>query len=137
MLSIEDRLIYAIMLANTMNTTRFMGISTTILSVALLALFIQPSLDFSQEAFAENKSMKKNSVKMIQQIQTHDNVSLELSVPETIMAGKLVPINARVIDSDNNANLSHTDWSYSIIGPEDQIVHKNYYPSRTFWNHEL
>ena len=101
-----------------------MGISTTILSVALLVLFVQPSLDFSQEAFAENKSMKKDSVKMIQQIQTQDNVSLELSVPETIMAGKLVPINARVIDSDRNANLSHTDWSYAVIGPDGQIIHK-------------
>ena len=112
------------MLAYTMNTTRFMGISTTILSVALLVLFVQPSLDFSQEAFAENKSMKKDSVKMIQQIQTQDNVSLELSVPETIMAGKLVPINARVIDSDRNANLSHTDWSYAVIGSDGQIIHK-------------
>ena len=101
-----------------------MGISTTILSVALLVLFVQPSLDFSQEAFAENKSMKKDSVKMIQQIQTQDNVSLELSVPETIMAGKLVPINARVIDSDRNANLSHTDWSYAVIGSDGQIIHK-------------
>ena len=112
------------MLSYTMNTTRFMGITTTILSIALMALFVQPSIDFSQDAFAEKKSMENNSVKMITQTLTQDNVSLEFSVPETIMAGKLVPINAKVIDSANNAHLSHTDWSYAIIGPDGEIVHK-------------
>ena len=124
MIAIRDTLIYASMIAFTMNTTRFMGISTTILSVALMALFAQPSIDFSQDAFAEKKSMEDDSVKTITQIQTQDNVSLEFDVPETIMAGKLIPINAKVIDSDRNANLSHTDWSYAIIGPDGQVVHK-------------
>ena len=107
------------MLSYTMNTTRFMGISTAILSVTLMALFVQPSFETSQNAFAEN-----DPVKIISQTQTQDNISLEFSVPETIKAGKLVPINARVVDSDKNANLSHTDWSYAIIGPDGQIIHK-------------
>jgi len=102
-----------------MNTTRFMGITTTILSVTLMALFVQPSVDFSQDVFAE-----KESVKLIRQMQTQENVSLEFSAPETIMAGKLVPINAKVADSVRTANLSHTDWSYAIIGPDGEIVHK-------------
>ena len=102
-----------------MNTTRFMGISTTILSVTLIALFVQPSVDFSQDVFAE-----KGSIPTIQHIQTQDNVSLEFSIPETIMAGKLVPINAKVVDSNLIANLSHTDWSYAIIDPDGDIVHK-------------
>lgn len=102
-----------------MNTTRFMGITTTILSITLVALFVQSSVDFSQDVFAE-----KNSMKLIQQIQTQDNISLEFSVPEIIMAGKLVPINAKVVDSDLTANLSHTDWSYAIISPDGEIVHK-------------
>ena len=102
-----------------MNTTRFMGITTMILSVTLIALFVQPSVDFSQDVFAE-----KDSVQLIQQIQTQDNVSLEFSIPETIMAGKLIPINAKVVDSDRTANLSHTDWSYAIINPDGEIVHK-------------
>ena len=89
-----------------------------------MALFVQPSIDFSQDVFAEKKSMENDSVKMITQTSTQDNVSLEFSVPETIMAGKLVPINAKVVDSTNNAHLSHTDWSYAIIGPDGQIVHK-------------
>ena len=80
MLSIKDRLIYASMLAYTMNTTRFMGISTAILSVALMALFVQPSIDFSQDAFAEKKSMVNDSVKTITQIQTQDNVSLKFGI---------------------------------------------------------
>ena len=102
-----------------MNTTKFMGITTTILSITLVALFVQPSVDFSQDVFAE-----KDSMKLIQQIQTQDNVSLEFSTPEIIMAGNLVPINAKVVDSERKANLSHTDWSYAIIGPDGEIVHK-------------
>ncbi|MGI9567037.1 MAG: cupredoxin domain-containing protein [Nitrosopumilus sp.] len=112
------------MLAYTMNTTRFMGISTAILSITLMALFVQPSIDFSQDAFAAKKSMENDSARMITQTLTQDNVSLEFSVPETIMAGKLVPVNAKVTDSDRNAHLSHTDWSYAIIGPDGEIVHK-------------
>ena len=107
-----------------MNTTRFMGIFTAILSVALMALFVQPSIDFSQDAFATKKSMENDSVKMFTQIQTQDNVSLEFSFPEIIVAGKLIPLNAKVTDSDRNAHLSHTDWSYAIIGHDGEIVHK-------------
>lgn len=103
----------------TMNTTRFMGITTTILSIILVVIFIQPSTDFSQDVFAE-----KNSVLLMQQIQTQENVLLEFNIPETIIAGKLVPINAKVVDSKNTANLSHTDWSYAIIDPNGDVIHK-------------
>ena len=103
-----------------MNTTRFMGITTTILSITLVALFIQPSADLSQNAFAD-----KNSADLVEQIQTQDNVSLKFSSPQTIMAGKLVPINAVVLDSNLSAYLSHTDWSYAVIGPNGDIVHKS------------
>ena len=103
-----------------MNTTRFMGITTTILSITLMALFIQPSVDLSQNAFAD-----KSSVDLVEQIQTQDNVSLKFSSPQTIMAGKLVPINAVVLDSNLSAHLSHTDWSYAVIGPNGDIVHKS------------
>ena len=112
------------MISYTMNTTRFMGISTAILSVVLMALFVQPSIDFSHDAFAEKKSIVDDSVKMLTQTMTQDSVSLEFSVPETIIAGKLVPVNAKVTDSDRNAHLSHTDWSYAVIGPGGEIVHK-------------
>ena len=107
-----------------MNTTRFMGITTTILSIILVAFFVQPSIDFSQDVFAVQNSMKTNSVKLIEQTQTQDNVSIEFSVPETIVAGTLVPVNAKVTDSNRVANLSHTDWSYAIIGPDGEIVHR-------------
>ncbi len=45
-----------------MNTTRFMGITTTILSVTLMALFVQPSVDFSQDVFAEKAEGSPGSV---------------------------------------------------------------------------
>ena len=106
-------------LSRTMNNKKFMGITSTILSVTLMVLFVQPSDDFSQEVFAE-----KTNQMPIQQIQTQDNVSLEFNSPEIIMAGELVPINARVVDSNLSANLSHTDWSYAIIGPDGEVVHK-------------
>lgn len=101
-----------------------MGISTTILSIALLILFVQPSAELSQDVFAEQNSINQDSVPMIKQIQTQDNVSVEFSVPKIIMAGKLIPINAKVIDSNLDANLSHTDWAYSIIGPNGEIIHR-------------
>jgi len=103
-----------------MNTKTFMGMTSTILSVSLLVLFVQTSPNLSQDVFAED-----NSVKLVQQIQKQDNVSLEFGAPEIIMAGELVPINARVTDSKLSANLSHTDWSYAVIGPNGELVHKS------------
>ena len=101
-----------------MTTKKFMGITTTILSIFLMVLFVQPSQDLPKEAFAEIPD------NLIRQVQTKDNVTLEFSAPEMIVAGKLVPINARVIDQNNSANLSHTDWAYAIIGPNGEIVHR-------------
>ena len=96
-----------------------MGISSTILSVTLMALFVQPSVDFSQDAFAQQIENQ-----LVQQYLTQDQVTLEFSAPEIIVAGELVPINAVVLDENRKANLSHTDWSYAIIGPDGEIVHK-------------
>ena len=112
------------MIAFTMNTTRFMGITTTILSVALMVLFVQPSSEFSNDVFAEKKDMTKD-IKMITEIKKQENVGLEFSVPETIIAGNLVPINARVHELGKNANLSHTDWSYSVIDPNGKVLHRS------------
>ena len=100
-----------------------MGVATVTLSLSLLALFIQPSGDFlPQEAFAKEEHMMMT---MIAETQRQDSVGLEFSVPETIVTGKLIPINARVFDLDNDANLSHTDWSYAVIDPNGNIVHKS------------
>lgn len=107
-----------------MNTTRFMGMTTAILSVTLMVLFVQPSIDFSQDAFAEKKDIAKD-IKMTTEIQRQDDVGLEFSAPEMIIAGKLVPINARVHDLSQDANLSHTDWSYSVIDPNGNILHRS------------
>lgn len=85
-----------------------------------MALFIQPSVDLSQNAFAD-----KSTVDLVEQIQTQDNIYLKFSSPQTIMAGKLVPINAVVLDSNLSAHLSHTDWSYAVIGPNGDIIHKS------------
>jgi len=67
---------------------------------------------------------EKTSMQMTKEVQTQNDVALEFSVPETIVAGELVPINARVHDSSNDANLSHTDWAYAIISSDGQIVHR-------------
>ena len=101
-----------------------MGMTTAILSIALMVLFVQPSTDFSQDAFAEKKDTKKD-IKMTTEIKRQDDVGLEFSVPETIIAGKLVPINARVHDLSQDANLSHTDWSYSVIDPNGNVLHRS------------
>ena len=124
MIAIGNMLLYDSMIAISMNTTRFMGITTTILSVAMMVLFVQPSDDFSRDVFAEKKDAIKD-IKMTTEIKRQDNVGLEFGVPETITAGKLVQVNARVHDSNQNANLSHTDWSYSIIDPNGNVLHKS------------
>ncbi len=83
-----------------MNPKKSMAITSTILSLSLMVLFMQPSVDLSQEVFAEETSMKLTT-----EIQRQNGVAVEFSVPETIMAGELVPINARVFDLNRDANL--------------------------------
>ncbi|WP_158507452.1 cupredoxin domain-containing protein [Candidatus Nitrosotenuis cloacae] len=87
-----------------------------------------------EENKMENEMMKSKEMtkrandapmKIVKKIQTQDNVSVEFRVPETIVAGKLIPINARVYDASNEGNLSHTDWSYAIIDSNGNIVHKS------------
>ena len=103
-----------------MTKTKLMATTSTILSLSLMVLFIQTSDEVvSQVAFAE-----KNPIRMIEMVQKQNDVAVEFSVPETIVAGELVPINAKVFDLSRDANLSHTDWAYAIIGPDGEIVHR-------------
>lgn len=105
-----------------MTKTKLMATTTTILSLSLIVLFIQTSDEVvPQTAFAENSPLS-----LIEKTQQQDNVAVEFSFPETIIAGELVPINAKVIDLNHkNSNLSHTDWAYAIIGPDGEIVHRS------------
>ncbi len=154
---------------------RTLGISTIILSVSLMMLFVPgfPEL-LSQDVFAlkskgnplttvgssspicgdrlcsevsdiEMKSVSSGSmkgnrimknipamndkivdyVKLETQIQQKDGVGLEFRVPETIFAKQLTPINARVLDTSLDANLSHTDWSYTVTNSDGDIIHKS------------
>lgn len=103
-----------------MNSKKLMATTTTILSLSMMVLFLQTSGDVSQEVFAETIQMK-----MTKEVQKQNDVAVEFSVPETIVAGELVPINAKVVDLNRGANLSHTDWSYAIVGPNGEIVHKS------------
>ena len=98
-----------------------MATTITMLSLSLIAMFIQTSNEVvPQVVYAQN-----DSIEMIEQTQKQDNVAVELSVPQTIIAGELVPVNAKVFDlKRGSSNLSHTDWSYSIIGPNGEIVHR-------------
>ena len=81
-----------------------------------------------EDKMMEPKKMMVSStmtaMQMTREIQTQNDVSIEFRVPETIIAGELVPINARVYDTGKEANLSHTDWSYAIIGPNGEVIHK-------------
>lgn len=64
-------------------------------------------------------------MKMQTETQQMQGVSLEFNVPETIVAKTLVPINARVFDTTENANLSHTDWAYTVTDSQGNIIHKS------------
>jgi len=64
-------------------------------------------------------------IEMKTEIQQNEDVGLEFSVPQTIIAKKLVPINARVFDSTLDANLSHTDWAYAVTNSDGHVIHKS------------
>lgn len=153
-----------------------MSLSTFVMSLALIALFVPGTSDFlSQDVFAlkgdgvqtrsygsvnsdvcgdrlcsevQNDSIKsatpavmkddqaisnvpaiQNTIasdsQMLTEIKQTDGVGLEFSVLETINANILTPINARVLDTNNNANLSHTDWSYAVTNSNGKIIHKS------------
>jgi len=104
-----------------MTKTKLMATTITMLSLSLMVVFVQTSDEvLSQIAYAV-----KDPIKMIEKTQRQNNIAVEFSFPETIVAGKLVPINAKVIDLERGlANLSHTDWAYAIIGPDGEIVHR-------------
>ncbi len=61
----------------------------------------------------------------ITETQQSQGVGLEFNVPETIIAKNLVPINARVFDTAQGANLSHTDWSYAVTNSDGDVIHKS------------
>lgn len=73
----------------------------------------------------ESVPVEMNDVDMKIEIQEMDGVGLEFSVPETIIAKKITPINARVFDTTQNSNLSHTDWAYAVTNSEGIIIHKS------------
>ena len=98
-----------------------MATTLAMLSLSLMVVFVQTSDEVVQQAaYAE-----ADTTKLITQTQMKNNIAVEFSVPQMIVAGELVPVNAKVIDLNRgNSNLSHTDWSYSIIGPNGEIVHR-------------
>ena len=104
-----------------MTKTKLMTTTIAMLTLSLMVVFVQTSDEvLTQIAYAE-----KDLIKMIEKTQRQNNIAVEFSFPETIVAGKLVPINAKVIDLERGlANLSHTDWAYAIIGPDGEIVHR-------------
>jgi len=64
-------------------------------------------------------------MEMKTEIQQEDNIGFEFSVPQTIIAKKLVPINARVFDAALDVGLSHIDWAFSLTNSDGQIIHKS------------
>lgn len=82
--------------------------------------------DSSMMNVAENPSVNKtyDDVMFNTEIQQMQGVSLEFSSPEIILAKTLVPINARIFNSIENANLSHTDWAYTITNSQGDTIYK-------------
>jgi plastocyanin len=76
----------------------------------------------------EESMMKEESmidIEMKTETQEMDGIGFEFSVPQTIIAKKLVPINARVFDAALDAGLSHIDWAFSLTNSDGQIIHKS------------
>jgi len=80
--------------------------------------------EMMQESESTMMTKEMMDIEMKTEIQQSDGIGFELSVPEIIIAKKLVPINARVFDSIKDSSLSHIDWSYAVTNSDGHIIHK-------------
>ena len=96
-----------------------MSITTVVLSLALVALFI-PSDNTQYHAFAaiaddiENQPAK----------QLLQGLGVELTVPSNVYATQLTPVNIKVSDVNSSSPISHVDWAISVKDPEGNIIWK-------------
>ncbi|MCH6586237.1 MAG: hypothetical protein IH792_04330, partial [Thaumarchaeota archaeon] len=98
---------------------KLMSITTVVLSLALVALFI-PSDNTQHHAFAaiaddiENQPAKQLS----------QGLGVELTVPSNVYATQLTPVNIKVSDVNSSSPISHVDWAISVKDPNGDLIYK-------------
>ena len=97
-----------------------MSITTVVLSLALVALFM-PADDTQHHAFAlkatdeiVNTSAKRSS----------QGLEVELTVPSTVYATQLTPVKIKVSDGNSESAISHVDWAISVKDPKGNVIYK-------------
>jgi len=98
-----------------------MSITTVVLSLALVALFI-PADNTQQQhqafaAIADN--IENQPAKQLSQ-----GLGVELTVPSNVYATQLTPVNIKVSDVNSSSPISHVDWAISVKDPEGNIIWK-------------
>ncbi len=98
---------------------KIMSITTVVLSLALVALFI-PADNTQHHAFAAiADNIENQPAKQLSQ-----GLGVELTVPSNVYATQLTPINIKVSDVNSSSSISHVDWAISVKDPEGNIIWK-------------
>ena len=98
---------------------KIFSITTAVLSLALVALFI-PADNTQHHAFAAIADDIKNQPAK----QLSHGLGVELTVPPSVYATQLTPVNIKVSDVNSSSPISHVDWAISVKDPNGDIIYK-------------
>lgn len=99
-----------------------MTVSIAVITISLLALFIGTNdIEHSSHAFAQQTAMpNENKPAKV----TNDGINVAVSVPKSVYATDLTPVEIKVTDAKSGKPLSHVDWAISVKDPHGNIVYK-------------
>ncbi len=101
--------------------TKLMSITTVVLSLALVALFIPvDDAHDNHQAHAVQATNIENTLAM----QALQGIDVELDVPPTIYATQLTPVKIKVSELNSGSPISHVDWAISVKDPNGNVIHK-------------
>jgi len=101
--------------------TKLMSITTVVLSLALVALFIPvDNAHDNHQAYAVQATNIENALAM----QALQGIDVELDVPPTIYATQLTPVKIKVSELNSGSPISHVDWAISVKDPNGNVIHK-------------
>jgi len=100
---------------------KIISLTTTILSLALVAMFIPVD---SEPQYNQAFAVQAEHIQTTSSEQSLQGLDVELSIPQTIYATKLTPVNIKITDKNSDSPISHVDWAISVKDPEGKIIHK-------------
>jgi len=101
--------------------SKLMSITTVVLSLSLVALFIPvDNANENHQAFAVQASNIENTLAM----QALQGIDVELDLPTTIYATQLTPVKIKISDLNSESPISHVDWAISVKDPNGNVIYK-------------